>query len=31
MLNIITTEKDYLRLENFNKTEIKFVKSSLEI
>ncbi len=28
---IITTEKDYLRLESFNKTEIFFIKSSLEI
>jgi len=28
---IITTEKDYLRLENFNKDEILYVKSSLDI
>tara|TARA_B100000795_G_scaffold124023_1_gene92512 strand:- start:365 stop:1309 length:945 start_codon:yes stop_codon:yes gene_type:complete len=28
---IITTEKDYLRLDSFDKTEISFVKSSLEI
>ena len=28
---IITTEKDYLRLDSFNKAEIFFVKSSLEI
>jgi tetraacyldisaccharide 4'-kinase len=29
--HIITTEKDYLRLENFNRNEIFYVKSSLEI
>ncbi|MDA9974437.1 tetraacyldisaccharide 4'-kinase [Candidatus Pelagibacter sp.] len=29
--HIITTEKDYLRLENFNKNEIFYVKSSLDI
>ena len=29
--HIITTEKDYLRLENFNRNEIVYVKSSLEI
>ncbi|MDA7470225.1 tetraacyldisaccharide 4'-kinase [Candidatus Pelagibacter ubique] len=29
--HIITTEKDFLRLENFNKNEILYVKSSLEI
>ncbi|MDC3377491.1 tetraacyldisaccharide 4'-kinase [Candidatus Pelagibacter ubique] len=29
--HIITTEKDYLRLENFNRNEILYVKSSLEI
>ena len=28
---IITTEKDYLRLDSFNKTEILFIKSTLEI
>tara|TARA_B100000767_G_scaffold220943_1_gene209311 strand:- start:1026 stop:1970 length:945 start_codon:yes stop_codon:yes gene_type:complete len=28
---IITTEKDYLRLDFFDKTEILFIKSSLEI
>ena len=28
---IITTEKDYLRLDNFNKNKIFYVKSSLEI
>jgi len=28
---IITTEKDYLRLDSFNKTEILFMKSNLEI
>ena len=28
---IITTEKDYLRLGSFDKTEISFIKSSLEI
>ena len=28
---IITTEKDYLRLENFNRNEILYVKSSLDI
>ena len=28
---IITTEKDYLRLENFNRNEILFIKSSLII
>jgi tetraacyldisaccharide 4'-kinase len=29
--HIITTEKDYLRLENFNINEILYVKSSLDI
>ena len=29
--HIITTEKDFLRLENFNRNEILYVKSSLEI
>ncbi|MDB2709394.1 tetraacyldisaccharide 4'-kinase [Candidatus Pelagibacter bacterium] len=29
--HIITTEKDYLRLENFNRNEILYIKSSLEI
>ena len=29
--HIITTEKDYLRLENFNRNEIFYVKSSLDI
>lgn len=29
--HIITTEKDYLRLENFNRNEILYVKSSLNI
>ncbi|MDA7697854.1 tetraacyldisaccharide 4'-kinase [Candidatus Pelagibacter sp.] len=29
--HIITTEKDYLRLENFNRNEILYVKSSLDI
>ncbi|MDA7476754.1 tetraacyldisaccharide 4'-kinase [Candidatus Pelagibacter ubique] len=29
--HIITTEKDFLRLENFNKNEILYVKSNLEI
>ena len=28
---IITTEKDYLRLDGFNKDEIYFIKSNLEI
>ena len=28
---IITTEKDYLRLDSFDKTEISFIKSTLEI
>ena len=28
---IITTEKDYLRLDSFDKTEILFIKSSLKI
>tara|TARA_B100000780_G_scaffold272902_1_gene235764 strand:- start:992 stop:1942 length:951 start_codon:yes stop_codon:yes gene_type:complete len=28
---IITTEKDYLRLDSFDKTEILFIKSALEI
>ena len=28
---IITTEKDYLRLESFNRNEILYVKSSLDI
>ena len=29
--HIITTEKDYLRLENFDRNEIFYVKSSLDI
>jgi len=29
--HIVTTEKDYLRLENFNRNEILYVKSSLDI
>ena len=29
--HIITTEKDYLRLENFNRNETLYVKSSLDI
>jgi len=29
--HIITTEKDYLRLENFNKNKILYIKSSLNI
>jgi len=29
--HIITTEKDYLRLENFNRNEILYIKSSLKI
>ena len=29
--HIITTEKDYLRLENFNRNEIFYIKSSLNI
>ena len=29
--HIITTEKDYLRLENFNRNKIFYVKSSLDI
>ena len=29
--HIITTEKDYLRLENFNRNEILYVKSSLDV
>ena len=29
--HIITTEKDYLRLESFNRNEILYVKSSLDI
>jgi len=29
--NIITTEKDYLRLENFNRNKILYIKSSLNI
>jgi tetraacyldisaccharide 4'-kinase len=29
--HIVTTEKDYLRLENFNRNEIFYVKSSLNI
>ena len=29
--HIITTEKDYLRLENFNRNEIVYIKSSLNI
>ena len=28
---IITTEKDYLRLDSFDKTEVLFIKSTLEI
>jgi len=28
---IITTEKDYLRLDSFDKTEVSFIKSTLEI
>ena len=28
---IITTEKDYLRLENINTNQIKFIKSELQI
>ena len=28
---IITTEKDYLRLDSFDKTEVSFIKSNLEI
>ena len=30
-VKIITTEKDYLRLDFFDKSEILFIKSSLEI
>jgi len=29
--HIITTEKDYLRLENFNRNKILYIKSSLDI
>ena len=29
--NILTTEKDYLRLDSFNRNEIHYIKSSLEI
>jgi tetraacyldisaccharide 4'-kinase len=29
--HIITTQKDYLRLENFNRNEILYIKSSLKI
>jgi tetraacyldisaccharide 4'-kinase len=29
--HIITTEKDYLRIENFNRNEIRYIKSSLNI
>ena len=29
--NIITTEKDYLRLDSFNRNKILYIKSSLEI
>jgi len=29
--NIITTEKDYLRLENFNRNKILYIKSTLNI
>jgi len=29
--HIITTEKDYLRLENLNRNEILYVKSSLDV
>ena len=28
---IITTEKDYLRLDSFDKTKVLFIKSTLEI
>ena len=28
---IITTEKDYLRLDSVDKTEVLFIKSTLEI
>ena len=28
---IITTEKDYLRLSSFDKNEISFIKSNLEV
>jgi tetraacyldisaccharide 4'-kinase len=28
---IITTEKDYLRLDSFDKTQVLFIKSTLEI
>ena len=28
---IITTEKDYLRLDSFNKSKVLFIKSTLEI
>ena len=28
---IITTEKDFLRLENFNLNQIKFIKSEIKI
>ena len=28
---IITTEKDYLRLEDINTNQIKFIKSELQI
>ena len=28
---IVTTEKDYLRLENFSRNEILYIKSSLNI
>jgi tetraacyldisaccharide 4'-kinase len=29
--NIITTEKDYLRLDTFNRNKILYIKSSLKI
>jgi tetraacyldisaccharide 4'-kinase len=29
--HIITTEKDYLRLENFSRNEILYIKSSINI
>ena len=30
-LKIITTEKDYLRIDNFDKKNIEFIKMKLEI
>ena len=30
-LKIITTEKDYLRINNFDKKNIEFIKMKLEI